>query len=280
MMRLELCLSGCRYQVHLDRPVSLGIPVDFSGPQPSFFGAPRAEAAALELPGFIGDTRRGGSCNVAELRLVPHCNGTHTETVGHLVHQAAPVGETLAQTLFPARLISVAPCRSDEAGEAGVPPGNPQDRVISRGALEERLHSIAREELEALVVRTAPNNPSKRHRDYGAAEPPPFFTAQAMRYVIERGVQHLLVDLPSIDAINNERLGNHRLFWEMSGDRWLPGRGTAARKTVTEMIYVPEEVPDGLYLLDLQVPAFLSDAAPSRPIVYPLTAHAGAGRGA
>ena len=34
------------------------------------------------------------------------------------------------------------------------------------------------------------------------------------------------------------------------------------------MIFVPNEVKDGRYLLNLQVPAFVSDAAPSRPILY------------
>jgi hypothetical protein len=40
---------------------------------------------------------------------------------------------------------------------------------------------------------------------------------------------------------------------------------------VTELAWVPDSVPDGLYLLDLQVPAFASDAAPSRPVLYPVT---------
>jgi hypothetical protein len=41
---------------------------------------------------------------------------------------------------------------------------------------------------------------------------------------------------------------------------------------LTELAYVPESAPDGLYLLDLQVPAFAADAAPSRPVLYPLQA--------
>jgi hypothetical protein len=41
---------------------------------------------------------------------------------------------------------------------------------------------------------------------------------------------------------------------------------------VTELAYAPDAAPDGLYLLDLQVPAFVADAAPSRPVLYPLTA--------
>jgi hypothetical protein len=33
---------------------------------------------------------------------------------------------------------------------------------------------------------------------------------------------------------------------------------------------MPDECADGLYLLDLQVPAFATDAAPSRPVLYPI----------
>jgi hypothetical protein len=39
-------------------------------------------------------------------------------------------------------------------------------------------------------------------------------------------------------------------------------------KTVTELIHVSPSLPDGQYMLNLQVAAFASDAAPSRPILY------------
>ena len=38
------------------------------------------------------------------------------------------------------------------------------------------------------------------------------------------------------------------------------------------MIFVEDSVQDGLYLLDLQVPMWHSDAAPSNPVLYPLQA--------
>jgi len=41
-------------------------------------------------------------------------------------------------------------------------------------------------------------------------------------------------------------------------------------RTVTEMIYVPDDLPDGRYVLDLQIAPFVSDAAPSRPILFPI----------
>ena len=44
------------------------------------------------------------------------------------------------------------------------------------------------------------------------------------------------------------------------------------RATVTELAYVPDDVLDGCYLLNLQVAPFVADAAPSRPVLYPLVA--------
>ena len=36
------------------------------------------------------------------------------------------------------------------------------------------------------------------------------------------------------------------------------------------MIYVDEKIEDGKYLLNLQIPSFVSDAAPSRPLIFKL----------
>lgn len=269
-MRLQLALEDARYEIRLEAPVSLAIPLDFEGPQPSFFGAPRATATALEVANFIGDTRRGGSCNVAEIRLVPHCNGTHTETIGHIAHGGLSVHEGLRETLFLARLVTVTPCRADQTDESGWSPWEQDDRVITRRALAETFGSNGDGASQALLVRTLPNDAAKRHRDYGTMERPPFFTADALELITECGVQHLLVDIPSLDKMHDQgRLTNHRLFWQ-AAEAHAPGTGSHAQKTVTELMYVPNEVRDGLYLLDLQVPAFLSDAAPSRPIIYPL----------
>jgi hypothetical protein len=84
-----------------------------------------------------------------------------------------------------------------------------------------------------------------------------------------KGVNHLLVDLPSLDPLRDDgRLAAHRVFWGMPpGSKELP-EGEARRRTVTEMIYVPDDVPDGRYLLTIQVPRLVSDAAPSRPILF------------
>ena len=76
--------QGRRLAADLADPLPIAVPLDFDGPQPGFHGAPAAASRPLRGGNFIGDTREGGSCNCDQVTLVPHCNGTHTECVGHL----------------------------------------------------------------------------------------------------------------------------------------------------------------------------------------------------
>ena len=48
------------------------------------------------------------------------------------------------------------------------------------------------------------------------------------------------------------------------------GGGDKRRRSLTEMIYVPDGIPDGLYWLHLELAPLVSDATPSRPVLYPL----------
>ena len=92
-----------------------------------------------------------------------------------------------------------------------------------------------------------------------------------MEYIVKAGVKHLLVDLPSIDRSNDDgKLNGHHLFWDVKSGQHQEDHDSKVNKTITEMIFVGEEIPDGPYLLNLQIAPFVSDAAPSRPLLYPL----------
>jgi hypothetical protein len=65
-------------------------------------------------------------------------------------------------------------------------------------------------------------------------------------------------------------LAAHRVFWGLPPDVLDAHQARRGRALVTELAFVPDSVQDGLYLLDLHVPAFATDAAPSRPVLYPL----------
>jgi arylformamidase len=91
--------------------------------------------------------------------------------------------------------------------------------------------------------------------------------------LVAHGVRHLLTDLPSVDRLLDEgRLTGHRVFFGMP-----PGSVAATdvgrpEATITEMIYAPDTLPDGLYALSLQLACWVADAAPSRPVLFPLEA--------
>lgn len=270
-MKLSLQLAGQHYAVHLNAAVSLAIPLQFNGPQPNHFGAATAQAKPMLAGSWIGDTKKGGSCNVPELTLNPHCNGTHTESVSHIVDELHSINSSARDLLVPATLISVNPVAANQCGDHYTPVLAPADQVITLETLRRALDDTASDWLAALVVRTLPNGRDKQSARYGDSHQPPFFTREAMQYLRLRGVQHLLVDFPSLDKMHdNGHLTAHHLFWEVAEDSHGPAPAAALQRTVTEMVFVPDSVRDGVYLLNLQLPAFELDAAPSRPFLIPL----------
>jgi hypothetical protein len=269
-MQLIATIGDQRFAVNLDAPRDISIPLRFDGVVPRVFGAAPASKTPYAAGGFIGDVRQGGSCNCDIITVAPHLHGTHTESVGHIASTLVSIHETLQECLIPATLITVTPRMADAASETYDPPLRPIDKLITRPALERCLKNADKRFLDGLVIRTLPNTPAKRIQDYGR-DRPAFFSVEAMRLIVELGVQHLLTDLPSIDRSDDEgKLTNHHLYWNVPfGDHPATGEAMSA-KTITELIYVPDDVPDGTYLLNLQLAPFMADASPSRPILFEL----------
>lgn len=246
---------------NLTDPIDISIPLVFGGPQPNAYGVEPASSQACSAGELVGDTRRGGSCNFEQYSFIPHCNGTHTECVGHITHERISIRECLQDVIIPAILVTVAP----KAIANG-------DMVITRESLRavEAFRVNYLERPTALIVRTLPNDDSKLSRRYGDTVPP-YFAADAIEFIVDEGFAHLLVDLPSIDRIYDEgRLANHRIFWDVAPGSFEIGRSSRFKSTITELIYVPGEVPDGEYLLNLQIAPFAADASPSRPLLFPM----------
>lgn len=202
--------------------------------------------------------------------MIPHCNGTHTECVGHLTREPIDAHRVVPLGLVPAILVSVEPTNSRASGESTDPVPQPADPLITRKALEESWPAAAPFEPRALVIRTLPNHPDKQHRDY-TNQTPPYLSREAAEVLVELGIEHLVVDMPSIDRAHDEgRLTAHRIFFGLPrGDTTL-AHATRANATVTELAYIPDSVTDGPYFLELQVPALGGDAVPSRPLLYPI----------
>ena len=269
--------DGERVDVDLSQPRDISIRLNLHDPaaQPNAFGLPRASATPFEAGDFVGATARGGSANCSDVTLNPHGNGTHTECVGHIVDDPIPVADILEDTLVLALVVSVPLRGLEESGEGYDATSAPDDRVVTAAdlrraiSLAEAAAEAAAEDLapDALVVRTLPNDEAKRRRDW-SGDDPPYLTSDAMLLIRQAGYKHLLVDLPSVDrADDGGLLPNHHVFWDvpLGTSRVV---NVPSPHTITEMIYVPDGIADGLWALTIQIPDFLLDAAPSRPRLF------------
>ncbi len=231
----------------------LAIPLSFDGGDPRAFGANVAHADALIAPDFSGRVATGASCNASVLTITPHGNGTHTESVAHLTDGGPGVPLLLAEGWMPAWLASVA------AESDAIPP-----EAISDALADAKTHNCA-----TFILRTQPNDASKLARHYGKDNPPAFLALETAAAIAAADISHLLVDLPSLDCLDDPALPAHRAFFGLPAGSRNARDAKRRAATVTEFIYAPDEIADGLYLLDLQVPRWQLEAVPSRPLVIP-----------
>ena len=251
------------FEIAKFEPIDISIPLRFDGPQPNAWGVERAQAEPVTAGEMVGDTRHGGSVNFERYTFIPHCSGTHTECVGHITHERISIRDCLRDVLIPARLASVEPERPSD-GASG------SESLITRAALSSALGIAGADvpHFDALVVRTLPNGDWKATAEYGERNVPPYFAPEAMALIVELGFKHLLVDLPSIDRIFDDgKLANHRKFWNVDAGSNEVNPETRLNSTITELIYVPDSIEDGEYILNLQIAPFESDCSPSRPLL-------------
>lgn len=245
-MVIAFSWNGQRYKADLSAPMDIAIPLrNGAEHQPNAYGAPLFEMEPVHMEGFIGSLEAGAPVNFFNVRINPHGNGTHTECVGHILAGPYTLRECMQRSHFIAELITVTPEVTD------------QGSLITKAQLENASHGSA----EALVVRTLPNTAEKLHRSYTGSNPP-FFAPDGMDWVRSQGYLHLLTDLPSVDPeVDGGTLAAHKSFWDVPGN-------IRAEATITELVYVPGNIPDGLYLLDIHNLAIDLDVSPSRPMLY------------
>ncbi len=266
-MILSTVIDGRLYQFDSSNYHDISIPVIFDGPQPNSYQVEKATSKAYEAKGFVGDTRKGGGCNFEVISMIPHCNGTHTECIGHITDDRISIVNQLKETFVPCTVITVEPIEASEVSDAYQPSLNADDKVITKSILQAALPA-ASGFVKALVIRTLPNKDDKKARDYIENESP-FLSMDAMEYIVSLGVEHLLVDLPSVDrTFDHGKLSAHHIFWNVDQGKNEVSENANLNKTITELIYIPDEIDDGKYVLNLQIASFVSDAAPSRPILF------------
>jgi arylformamidase len=275
MMRDSIILNGRPYEFAAAEPMDISIPLCFNDPQPNAYGVDTASSQPCEAGEIVGDTRHGGSCNFEQYKIIPHCNGTHTECVGHITNERISVRDCLTDILIPAVLVSVEPELANKTEDSYSVRWGKDDHVLTRRLLKSVLSDYLQPPAtavgtdKALIIRTLRNDDAKLTRRYDGDVMPPYFTTEALEYVVECGFRHMLVDLPSIDRLYDKgKLSNHRIFWNVEAGRLEPNADTRMNSTITELIYVPNDVVDGNYLLNLQIAPFATDASPSRPVIF------------
>jgi arylformamidase len=251
-MIAEISHNARKFKIALNDPIDLSLPLeaDAIGPRAWYVGTVRMEPVQDGEKRY--SVKDGAPVNFRNVSFNPHGHGTHTESVGHISPDVLPsVGNMLGRYWFTAQLVSIMPEHRRTAG-------GDEDHVITLGHLR---GIIGDHPPEALVLRTLPNDATKRTRVWSGTNPT-YVEAEACAWLRSIGIRHLLLDVPSVDRERDEgKLAAHHAFWDFP-------HSVDTKRTITEMIFVPDEVRDGDYILELQLPQFMNDAAPSRPVLY------------
>jgi arylformamidase len=246
-MNVHISLNGNAYRANLNNPYDISIPLRAGTENVNAWYCEPVEIEPVKTKDWIGDVNQGGAVNFRNVFFNPHGNGTHTECVGHISKENYSLNQCLTKFNFIASLVTVSP--EEQHG----------DYVITKSLIEPSITNGT----EALIIRTLPNDDSKLTRQYSNTNPP-FMDPDTMTWLLSIGIKHLLIDLPSVDKEKDDgKLAAHHNFWNYPGD-------TREDCTISEMVYIKNEIEDGLYLLNLQITSLENDASPSKPVLYKL----------
>src|SRR5690606_26067972 len=245
-MKAKIKHNTKNYLIDLSKPLDISIPVTGGSANVNSWYLPPPKIEPHREGEFVGKVSMGGSTNFNDIYFNPHSHGTHTECVGHITEEFHSVNQSLSRFFFMAEVITVAPEKIEG------------DFVISRKQLQ---YALGNKNREAVIIRTLPNLGDKKSRQYSHTNPP-YLLKEAAELLVDRGVEHLLVDLPSVDKERDDgALSAHKASWNFGGN-------VRMNATITELIFVANSILDGKYFLNLQLAAFENDASPSRPVLY------------
>jgi kynurenine formamidase len=243
---MRLYLSKSEF-IETSEPIDLSMPLQASAENVRawYVDPPRMEV--VRANGFIGSIQEGGSVNFRDVFFNPHGHGTHTECCGHITNEVYAVNDVLKEYFYRATLITVDPVQMENG-----------DLVVHAAQIAPFLQ---KEFSDALIIRTLPNGTDKKALNYSGTNPC-YFDVALVELLNEYHVKHFLVDQPSVDREEDGgALAFHHAFWNVS-------EKPNFERTITELIFVPNEVSDGTYILEIQMAAFKNDASPSRPVLY------------
>jgi hypothetical protein len=232
------------YSADLNKPNEIGIRVERVNGVSSF-GIANASYKVYKDGDFIGNKNQGSGCNLETIVFTPHGNSTHTECFGHIAFEPYFVNDFINDKLY-FSLVHTFNTKIDKG-----------DAVLDFSSLN--LNELTK--YEALIIRTLPNSSDKLHRDY-SGQNAPYILTDDMQKLVAAGIEHIVLDLPSVDKEwDNGALASHHIFWQFP-------ENIRKSASITEFAFIPDNIQDGEYLLKLNIANFVSDAAPSRPILY------------
>lgn len=245
-MIAEIKYNSRKYCIDLSKPIDISIAIDPSKQNVNawYIGPPKIYPVAAD--DWVGSVAQGADVNFNMIEFNPHSHGTHTETAGHITEKIHSINKHLHQFFFLSEVVTIPP---ESQGD---------DFVITKRQLQFALGNKKR---DAIVIRTLPNLADKKTMQYSNTNPT-YLLEEAAIYLREKGIKHLLIDLPSVDKEKDGgELLSHNAFWNTSGKLRLDA-------TITEFIFVPNTVEDGTYFLNLMVAPFENDASPSKPMLF------------
>jgi len=190
-----------KHQINFAKPLDISMPLRASKHNVNAWYVGKPKIKPVKQGNWIGKVKKGSSVNFNNIKFNPHAHGTHTECVGHITREFYSINQHLKRFFFLAELITVAPEKKEG------------DFVISKEQLQFALGNKKR---EAVVIRTIPNTVEKQSKQYSNTNPP-YLLEEGAIYLRDKGVKHLLIDLPSVDREKDDgKLVSHNAFWDTS----------------------------------------------------------------
>ncbi|OYU81041.1 MAG: metal-dependent hydrolase [Flavobacterium sp. BFFFF1] len=252
-MKATITHNNKTFTADLSKPLDISIPLTNTDANPIAWYLEKPVIEPVRSGDWIGKVSAGNSStNFNNIFFNPHGHGTHTECVGHITKDFYSINESLKTFFFLAEVISLQP---EVFGD---------DLVITKEMIAQRIPEQAP---EALIIRTLPNRQEKLSKKYSNTNPAYLQEAAAI-FLRESGIRHLLIDLPSVDREHDEgKLLAHKAFWNVKDVNVL-NPDARLDCTITELIFVPDDIADDVYLLNIQMASFENDASPSKPVLY------------
>lgn len=241
------------FHIDLSQPLDISLPLSNTNQNPIAWYIEKPEIEPVRFGDWVGKVSEGSSStNFNNIFFNPHGHGTHTECLGHITREFYSINQVLKQFFYTAEVISVVP---EALGD---------DFIITKNQIEMALNGKTP---EAIIIRTLPNTSDKTSKKYSNTNWA-YLSKEAADFIRECNIQHLLIDLPSVDKEHDEgKLLAHKAFWNVTDVNNL-NDDARMNCTITELIYVEDTIADGHYILNLQIASFENDASPSKPILY------------